>query len=169
MLTIDATKDLPTEGQTVTTPMCDTTEQVVTASIGVVPILRAGMGMVEPFLSIVPQAHVLALGMYRNEETHQPLAYYNKLDESPKVDHAFIVDPMLATGGSALMTIEALKDWGVTNIKFLGLIGAPEGVKAVHADHPDVNIYLAALDNHLNEDAYIVPGLGDAGDRLFNT
>jgi len=169
LLTIQATADLETKSQSVETAMCETTQQTVQSKIGVVPILRAGMGMVDPFLALVPQAHVLALGLYRDEQTHEPVAYYNKLTDSAMVDHVYIVDPMLATGGSAIMTIEALKEWGATRIKFLGLIGVPEGVAAVHEKFPEIDIHLAALDECLNEDAYIIPGLGDAGDRLFNS
>jgi len=168
-MAIESTRDLPTTTQSCETPMCQTTEQCVTQSIGLVPILRAGVGMVEPFLDFIPDAKTLFLGMYRDEETHEPVSYYNKLDESTQPDTAIILDPMLATGGSAILAIDALREWGVKNIRFVGLIGAPEGVKAVHDHAPEVDIYLAALDERLNDNAYIIPGLGDAGDRMFNT
>lgn len=169
MLALEVSKDVKTRAVTCETPLTTTEEHVLAENIGIVPILRAGIGMVEPFLDFLPDAEVLFLGMYRDEETHMPVSYYNKLSETALVDTAYIIDPMLATGGSALLTIKALKDWGVKTIKFCGIIGAPEGVKAVHDVYPDVDIYLAALDDHLNEHAYIVPGLGDAGDRIFNT
>ena len=119
--------------------------------------------------SSLPQAQVWYLGMYRDHDTHEPVSYYNKLPTDNPVDVAYVLDPMLATGGSALVTIEAVKAWGVKQIKFIGLIGAPEGVSAVREAHPDVDIHLAALDEKLNENAYILPGLGDAGDRYFNS
>ncbi len=125
--------------------------------------------MVDPFLDFMPKARTLFLGMYRDHDTHQPVHYYNKLKDTELVDIAYVLDPMLATGGSALGAIEALKEWGVKKIKFAGLIGATEGVQAVHDVYPEVDIYLAALDDKLNENAYIVPGLGDAGDRIFNS
>lgn len=169
MLALEVTKDLQTSAKECETPMCKTEEQVVSEKIGIVPILRAGIGMVDPFLKFLPDAHVLYLGMYRDHDTHMPVHYYNKLEETGLVDTAYVIDPMLATGGSALGAIDAIKDWGVKNVKFVGLIGVPEGVKAVHDKHPDVDIHLAALDEKLNENAYIIPGLGDAGDRIFNT
>lgn len=169
MLALELSKDLATTPQSCATPLTDTSENVVHQSVGIVPILRAGIAMVDPFLDFIPDARVLYLGMYRDEETHDPVAYYNKLGDTRKVDVAYVIDPMLATGGSALMAIEALRAWGIERIKFAGLIGAPEGVAAVHAKYPDVDIHLAALDEKLNENAYIVPGLGDAGDRVFNT
>ena len=169
MLALEASKDIKTQNSACHTPMCETQEAEIAERIGIVPILRAGISMVVPFLFFLPQAEVLFVGMYRNEETHEPTSYYNKLDESNMVDMAYIIDPMLATGGSAILTIEALKKWGVKNIKFCGIIGAPEGVQAIHEKHPEIDIHLAALDEKLNENAYIVPGLGDAGDRIFNT
>lgn len=169
MLVIEATKDLQTQAKTVQTPLCDTSENVVAETVGIVPILRAGLGLVDPFLDLMPDSKVLCLGMYRNEETHQPVTYYNKLSEYSLVDVAYVIDPMLATGGSAIITVDALKKWGVKKIKFVGLIGSPEGVAAFQDAHPDVDLHLAAQDEKLNEDAYIVPGLGDAGDRIFNT
>ncbi|MEM7679426.1 MAG: uracil phosphoribosyltransferase [Pseudomonadota bacterium] len=169
MLAIEVSRDLQTVDVSVETPITSTTEKVISQSVGIVPILRAGIGMVDPFLDFLPEARALYLGMYRDEESHQPVSYYNKIEDTEKVDVAYVIDPMLATGGSALAAIETLKNWGVETIKFAGLIGAPEGVKTVHAQYPDVDIHLAALDDHLNENAYIVPGVGDAGDRIFNT
>ncbi len=169
LLAIEITRNLKTKPKKCETPLCMTTENVTTEEIAIVPILRAGIGLVDPFLNLIPQVHVFYLGMYRDHDTHQPVHYYNKLKDYKMVDVAYVIDPMLATGGSALATIDALKNWGVKKIKFAGLIGAPEGVKALHDKHPDVDIHLAALDDKLNENAYIVPGLGDAGDRIFNT
>jgi len=169
LLVIEATKSLQVQSQEIETPLCKTTENCVFESIALVPILRAGLGLMEPFLDFLPDAKTYCLGLYRDEQTHQPVSYYNKLDECEMVDVVYVIDPMLATGGSAIMTIDALKEWGAKNIKFIGLIGAPEGVKALNDAHNDVDIYLAALDERLNEDAYIVPGLGDAGDRIFNS
>ncbi len=169
MLALEATRDLKTRKEKFETPLCETEESVISERIGIVPILRAGIGLVNPFLDFLPNAEVMFLGMYRCEETFQPVSYYNKLPPDNPVDVAFIIDPMLATGGSALATLEAIKDWGVKTIKFAGIIGSPEGVNAVHEHFPEVDIHLAALDERLNENAYIVPGLGDAGDRIFNT
>ena len=133
------------------------------------PILRAGLGMAEAIHDMIPLAQVWHLGLYRDHETLQPVTYYVKLPPKPTVQVAIIVDPMLATGGSAIAAIDILRRWGVSRIKFLGLIAAPEGVEAMRRPHPDVPIYLAAVDSHLNEQKYIVPGLGDAGDRQFGT
>jgi uracil phosphoribosyltransferase len=169
LLAIEATRDLNTKAQSLDTPLCETQENVVSDNIALAPILRAGIGLVDPFLDLIPEAHVHFLGMYRDEQTHDPVAYYNKLPTEHNIDVAYVLDPMLATGGSAIMTIEALQEWGVKKIKFIGLIGAPEGVKALHDKFPKVDIHLAALDEKLNESAYIVPGLGDAGDRIFNS
>ena len=169
MLALEASRDLQTKPVSVETPLQTTQEACVSQSIGIVPILRAGIGMADPFLDLIPQAQVWYLGMYRDHDTHEPVSYYNKLPTDNPVDVAYVLDPMLATGGSALVTIEAVKAWGVKQIKFIGLIGAPEGVSAVREAHPDVDIHLAALDEKLNENAYILPGLGDAGDRYFNS
>ena len=169
MLVLQMAQDLGTKEKICHTPLTQTLEQVVCEAVGVVPILRAGIGLVDPFLDFLPEARVLYLGMYRDEETHRPVSYYNKLEDMQKVDVAYIVDPMLATGGSALAAAGAVAEWGVDRIEFAGLIGAPEGVAALHAQYPDMEIHLAALDENLNENAYIVPGLGDAGDRIFNT
>ena len=137
--------------------------------IGLVPILRAGLGMVDAMLELMPTAQVWHLGLFRDERTLRPVEYYNKLPDSATVDLCLILDPMLATGGSATAAIEVLKRWGAAKIKLVNLIAAPEGVEAVSSAHPDVAIYCAALDRSLNGKGYIVPGLGDAGDRQFGT
>ncbi|NMB88005.1 MAG: uracil phosphoribosyltransferase [Chloroflexi bacterium] len=137
--------------------------------IGLVPILRAGLGMVEGVWDLMPSAEVWHIGIYRDEKTLKPVEYYNKLPVEPTVSVCLILDPMLATGGSAVATIDILKRWGVKKIKFVGLIGAPEGIERIQREHPDVPIYLAAVDERLNDHAYIIPGLGDAGDRQFGT
>lgn len=137
--------------------------------IGLVPILRAGLGMVDAMLELMPTAQVWHLGLFRDERTLRPVEYYNKLPDHSTVDLCLILDPMLATGGSATAAIEVLKDWGATRIKLINLIAAPEGVRAVASAHPDVAIHTAALDRQLNERGYIMPGLGDAGDRQFGT
>src|SRR5262249_31235118 len=154
---------------TVQTPLAECPGHVIAERVGLMPILRAGLGMAEAILEIVPAARVWHLGIYRDHETVQPVTYYNKLPPAPDVDVALVVDAMLATGGSAVAAVSILKRWGAPRIKFLGLIAAPEGVQALRQAHPDVPIHLAALDSHLDERCYIVPGLGDAGDRLFGT
>jgi uracil phosphoribosyltransferase len=169
LLFFEATRHLHTEPCIVQTPLAPCEGVRLRDRIGILPILRAGLGMADAILQMVPQATVRHLGLYRDHVTHKPITYYNKLPEQPDFDVAIIVDPMLATGGSAVAVIDLLKRWGVKRIKFIGLIAAPEGVRAIVADHPDVPIYLAALDSHLDENAYIVPGLGDAGDRQFAT
>jgi len=169
MLFVEATTDLQLAPRVVQTPLAECAGQKLVDTIGLVPILRAGLGMAEAILELVPTAQVWHLGLYRDHETLKPVTYYSKLPSRPNLDACFILDPMLATGGSAVATLDILKRWGLRRAKFLGLIGAPEGVRAVHAAHPDVPIYLAALDSHLNEQSYIVPGLGDAGDRQFST
>ena len=166
----EVTRDLETEEIEIETPIGKTTGRVISGKkIGIVPILRAGLGMVEGLLTIVPAARVGHIGMYRDPETHKPVTYYSKLPKDVASRQMIIVDPMLATGGSLIEAIDELKRNGATNIKSINLLAAPEGVKAVEEAHPDVEIYLAALDEKLNEDKYIVPGLGDAGDRLFGT
>jgi uracil phosphoribosyltransferase len=137
--------------------------------IGLVPILRAGLGMASAILDLVPDAQVWHLGLYRDHETLQPVTYYNKLPDTADVDVCVLVDPMLATGGSAVAAVEILKRWGVSRIKYVGILAAPEGVRALQEAHPEVAIHLAAVDARLNEKGYIVPGLGDAGDRQFAT
>jgi uracil phosphoribosyltransferase len=169
MLFLEASADLRLASRPVRTPLAECGGHELVETIGLVPILRAGLGMVEAILELVPAAQVWHLGLYRDHETLKPVTYYSKLPPQPTLDVCFVLDPMLATGGSAVATFDILRRWGVRRVKFLGLIGAPEGVRAVHAAHPDVPIYLAALDSHLNEQSYIVPGLGDAGDRQFST
>jgi uracil phosphoribosyltransferase len=169
LLVYEATKDLPTGPVVVRTPLADCECEMVATRVGIIPILRAGLGMAEAIHHMLPAAVVWHLGLYRDHTTHQPITYYNKLPEVPNIDVGIVVDPMLATGGSASAAVAILKNWGLNRIKYLGLIAAPEGVTVLRNDHPDVPIYLAALDSHLNENAYIVPGLGDAGDRQFGT
>lgn len=166
----EATKDLPLMEVEVETPICKTKSKVVAGrSVGVIPILRAGLGMVNGITTLIPNAKVGHIGLYRDPETHLPVEYYCKLPADADQRILIVVDPMLATGGSAVAAIQFLKDRGCTDIKMMNLIAAPEGVKAVQDAHPDVDIYVAALDERLNEHAYIVPGLGDAGDRIFGT
>jgi uracil phosphoribosyltransferase len=169
LLSYEATADIPTREITVTTPLMQTTSREIGTRIGLVPILRSGLGMVGAMLDMIPSAQVWHIGLYRDHDTLQPVQYYNKLPAHSATELCLVLDPMLATGGSAVATISILKEWGAQKIKYLGLIGAPEGVKALQAAHPDVEIYLAALDSHLNHVGYIVPGLGDAGDRQFGT
>lgn len=169
LLTYEATQDLRTDAVRVQTPLQETDGHDLAEKIGLVPILRAGLGMVEGVWGLMPSAEVWHIGLYRDEETFRPVEYYNKLPIEPTVSVCLVLDPMLATGGSATATVEILKRWGVNRIKFVGLIGAPEGIAAMEEQHPDVPIYLAAVDDHLNERAFIVPGLGDAGDRQFGT
>jgi uracil phosphoribosyltransferase len=169
LLTYEATTDLAVEPIEVQTPLAVMQGAALKHKIGLVPILRAGLGMVEGVWELMPSAEVWHIGIYRDEKTLKPVQYYNKLPIEPRVSVCLILDPMLATGGSAVATVDILKKWGVSRIKFVGLIAAPEGIKALHDAHPDVPIYLAAIDDHLNERKYIVPGLGDAGDRQFGT
>ncbi len=169
LLAYEATADLATIARRVETPLASLEGAELKEKIGLVPILRAGLGMVEGFWELVPTAEVWHIGLYRDERTLKPVQYYNKLPVEPTVSVCLILDPMLATGGSATATADVLKRWGVKKIKFVGLIGAPEGIKLMQEHHPDVPIYLAAIDDHLNEKGYIVPGLGDAGDRQFGT
>ncbi|MCD4752500.1 MAG: uracil phosphoribosyltransferase [Anaerolineaceae bacterium] len=169
LLTYEATKELGLRPVTVQTPMESMEASELTDKIGLIPVLRAGLGMVEGVWELMPSAEVWHIGFYRDERTLKPVQYYNKLPLAPTVSVCLILDPMLATGGSASATVDILKKWGARRITYIGLIGAPEGVKRLQTDHPDVPIYLAALDDHLNEIGYIVPGLGDAGDRQFGT
>lgn len=169
LLAYEATADLATRLIAVKTPMGDATGQELVEKIGLVPILRAGLGMVEGVWEMMPSAEVWHLGLYRDEKTLKPVQYYNKLPVTPRVGAVLILDPMLATGGSAAAATTILKQWGVKKIKYVGLIAAPEGIKRMQTDHPDVPIYIGAIDSHLNEIGYIVPGLGDAGDRQFGT
>jgi uracil phosphoribosyltransferase len=169
LLAYESTADLHIEPIEVQTPLRIASGAVLLEKIGLVPILRAGLGMVEGIWELMPSSEVWHIGIYRDEKTLKPVEYYNKLPTEPTVSVCLILDPMLATGGSAVATVDVLKKWGVKRIKFVGIIGAPEGVAAMQERHPDVPIYLAALDDHLNEIGYIVPGLGDAGDRQFGT
>jgi uracil phosphoribosyltransferase len=169
LLFIEASHDLKLAQHSVETPLAECQGHVLCERIGLFPILRAGLGMADAILNFVPTAQVWHLGLYRDHVTHQPVTYYNKMPEKTELDVAIVLDPMLATGGSATAVLEILKQHGVKHIKFLGLIAAPEGVRVLREMFPDVPIYLAALDDHLNKDKYIVPGLGDAGDRQFAT
>ena len=170
LITYEATKDLKLQDVEIETPICNTTvKELAGKKLAVIPILRAGLGMVEGVLTMIPSAKVGHIGLYRNEETLEPVEYYCKIPKDCDERDVFVVDPMLATGGSAIAAIQMLKDHGVKNMRFLCIIAAPEGVKKLQEAHPDVDIYIGALDEHLNENGYIVPGLGDAGDRIFGT
>jgi uracil phosphoribosyltransferase len=169
LLTYEATRDLDLVDRDVETPMGKAPGQALRTRVGLVPILRAGLGMVAGALEMIPTAQVWHIGLYRDERTLHPVEYYNNLPIEPTVQLALMLDPMLATGGSAVAAIDILKRWGSTRIKYLGLIAAPEGVTRLAEAHPDVDIHVAAVDVRLNEIGYIVPGLGDAGDRQFGT
>lgn len=170
LLCYEATRDLPTEEVEVETPIALARTHVLAGrKLALVPILRAGLGMVDGMLTLIPAAKVGHIGLYRNEETLEPVEYYCKLPKDIAERDVFVLDPMLATGGSASAAITFLKQRGCHNIRLVNLIAAPEGIARVQKDHPDVNIYVAACDEKLNEHGYIVPGLGDAGDRLFGT
>ena len=170
LMTYESFKDVPTETKTVVTPL-ETCEQkvVVDNSVVIVPILRAGLGMVNGVHALFPSARVGHIGMYRDEETHQPCEYYCKLPDGIESKFVVVVDPMLATGGSAVDAVNLLKKRGCKKIKFMAIIGAPEGVEKLAEAHPDVEVYVSTMDRCLNENKYILPGLGDAGDRLFGT
>ncbi|HVL11906.1 MAG TPA: uracil phosphoribosyltransferase [Gemmata sp.] len=169
VLFFEATRDAALRPVEVVTPLAATTCHEIAEKIGLVPVLRAGLGMAEAMLQALPEAAVWHLGLYRDHTTLKPVTYYNKLPAKPDMDLAIVLDPMLATGGSAIAAIDILKKAGTPKVKFAGIIAAPEGVAALQAAHPDVPAYLAALDSHLNDVGYIVPGLGDAGDRQFGT
>ena len=170
LLCYEATRNLELEDIQIETPICTTTVKGLKGKkLAVVPILRAGLGMVDGMLAMIPAAKVGHIGLYRDPETLEPVEYYCKLPEDCSEREVFVVDPMLATGGSAVAAIQMLKDKGVKNIHFLCIIAAPEGVEAMKAAHPDVDVYIGALDEQLNDHGYIVPGLGDAGDRIFGT
>jgi len=169
LLTYDATADLQVISRTVQTPLRETVGVELKENIGLVPILRSGLGMVEGVWELVPSAEVWHIGLYRDEKTLKPIEYYNKLPVEPTVSVCLVLDPMLATGGSAVATVNILKRWGVKRIKFVGIIGSPEGISNMQQNHPEVPIYLAAIDECLNEHGFILPGLGDAGDRQFGT
>ena len=166
----EVTRDIPLEEVEIETPICKmTAKRVLGRKLAIVPILRAGMGMVEGLHTLVPVAKVGHIGLYRNEETHEPVVYFCKLPEDIQDRMVIVTDPMLATGGSSCDALSMLKERGCKNIRLMCLVAAPEGVARVQKEHPDVDIFVAAVDDHLNEDAYIVPGLGDAGDRIFGT
>ena len=166
----EITRDIPLEDKDIETPICKMTAKKVSGrKLAIVPILRAGMGMVEGLHTLVPVAKVGHIGLYRNEKTHEPVVYYCKLPEDIQERLVIVTDPMLATGGSACDALRMLKERGCKNIRMMCLVAAPEGITRVQKEHPDVDIYVAAVDERLNADAYIVPGLGDAGDRIFGT
>ncbi len=169
LIAYEALRDLALVPIQTDTPLASTTGCRLAEPIGLVPILRSGLGMVEGIWEMIPAAEVWHIGLFRDERTLRPVAYYNRLPVHPTVSVCLILDPMLATGGSAVKTVEILKEWGARRIKFLGLLAAPEGVEALTRAHPEVEIYLAALDDRLDDRGYIVPGLGDAGDRQFGT
>ncbi|MDY3249450.1 MAG: uracil phosphoribosyltransferase [Candidatus Choladocola sp.] len=166
----EATRDLKLQDVEIETPICKTTVKELSGKkLAVVPILRAGLGMVDGMLAMIPAAKVGHIGLYRDPETLKPVEYYCKLPADSSERDVFVVDPMLATGGSSVAAVQMLKDKGVKNIRFMCIIAAPEGVEAMKKAHPDVDLYIGALDDHLNDHGYIVPGLGDAGDRIFGT
>ena len=170
LMCYEATRDLKLADVEIDTPICKTTvKELKGKKLAVVPILRAGLGMVDGMLAMIPAAKVGHIGLYRDPETLEPVEYYCKLPADCSEREVFVVDPMLATGGSCSAAIQMLKEKGVKHIRFLCIIAAPEGVKRMEEDHPDVPLYIGALDDHLNEHGYIVPGLGDAGDRIFGT
>ena len=170
LMCYEATRSLPTREVDVETPVATAKCRVLAGKkLAIVPVLRAGLGMVDTMVALIPSAKIGHIGLYRDPETHMPVEYYCKLPEDIANRHVFVVDPMLATGGSAVAAIDFLKKHGCRNITMMNIIGCPEGVKAVQHAHPDVELYLAAMDEKLNEHAYIIPGLGDAGDRIFGT
>lgn len=169
LMAYEVTRDLPLKEKVISTPLEEMTSHVLAKDVVIVPIMRAGLGMTDGILSLVPTARVGHVGLYRDEETLQPMEYYKKFPAEIPNSTVFVVDPMLATGGSVIATIDIVKETGATDIRYIGIVGSPEGVQALQAAHPDVDIYLAALDRQLNENGYIVPGLGDCGDRIFGT
>jgi uracil phosphoribosyltransferase len=169
LLAYEATNDLILYQTPIETPLATTTGSVLSEKICLVPILRAGLGMVEGVWNLMPSAEVWHIGLYRDEHTLKPVEYYKKVPVEPSVSVCLILDPMLATGGSAVATVDILKRWGVRKIKFVGILAAPQGIDNLQKHHPDVNIYIAGIDETLNQRGYILPGLGDAGDRQFGT
>ncbi|KAL9646727.1 hypothetical protein ABK040_001149 [Willaertia magna] len=167
LLAYEATSKLPVKETTVATPICETQKNRLDSNIALVPVLRAGLGMVTGFLDILPEARVIHIGLFRNEETLEPVEYYKKLPPICDCDIAMILDPMLATGGSAVATIQKIKEWGVKKVVFMCVLAAHQGIRNVNQAHPDVEIYCGGVDDELNEHGYIVPGLGDAGDRQY--
>ena len=170
LICYEATRDLELEEVEIETPICKTTvKELKGKKLAIIPILRAGLGMVDGMLAMIPTAKVGHIGLYRDPETHEPVEYYCKLPADCSEREVFVVDPMLATGGSSVAAVQLLKDKGCKKIHFMCIIATPEGVKKMTEAHPDVDLYIGSLDDHLNENAYIVPGLGDAGDRIFGT
>jgi uracil phosphoribosyltransferase len=169
LLASAATEDLQLRDTRVTTPLTETAAKELSERIGLVPILRAGLGLVDPFLDLLPSAEVWHLGLFRDEDTAEPVEYYRKLPTTDPVDVGLVVDPMLATGGSATLALNILREWGVSRTKLVALIAAPEGIEAVQSQFPETQIVVGSVDECLNEQSFIVPGLGDAGDRQFNT
>jgi uracil phosphoribosyltransferase len=169
LLAYEATSDLILYQVSIDTPLATTTGSMLSEKICLVPILRAGLGMVEGVWNLMPSAEVWHIGLYRDENTLKPVEYYKKLPVEPTVSVSLILDPMLATGGSAVATVDILKRWGVRKIKFVGILAAPQGIENLQSHHPDVNIHIAGIDEKLNQRGYILPGLGDAGDRQFGT
>ena len=169
LLAYEALADLAVANKTIVTPLAETTGYVLKDRVALEPVLRDGLGMVDPIWNLLPEAHIGHIGLYRDEETLEPIEYYSKLPTPGQVDVCLVLDPMLATGGSAVAACNLLTRWGIHRIKYLGLIAAPEGIKRLHEVHPGVDIYVAGVDCCLNDKGYIVPGLGDAGDRLFGT
>lgn len=170
LMTYEATRDLPLEDVTVKTPIATGTFKTISGKkIAIVPILRAGLGMVDGVLAMVPAARVGHIGLYRDPETLEPVKYYCKMPADIAEREVLVVDPMLATGGSSCAAIQFLKEYGCANIKMMNILAAPEGIERVQKEHPDVELYIAGVDSHLNDHGYIVPGLGDAGDRIFGT
>ena len=170
LMCYEVTRDLPMEEVDIETPICKCKSKMISGKkLGIVPILRAGLGMVDGFVNLIPACRVGHIGLYRDPETHQPVEYYCKLPPDIEERELIVVDPMLATGGSSIAAIQFIKNRGCKNIKLVCLVGCPEGIKAIQEAHPDVDVYIAAIDEKLNENKYIVPGLGDAGDRIFGT
>lgn len=169
LLAYEACQDLKLARRRVSTPLADVLGYFLQDRVGLVPILRAGLGMADALHELMPDSQVWHLGIYRDEESLEPVHYYSKLPVSPTVEVCLVLDPMLATGGSAISAVDMLKQWGATRIKFIGIIGAPEGIQRLTEKHPDVPVHLASVDEKLNDDGYILPGLGDAGDRQFGT
>ncbi len=165
----EATRDLGTITRPVTTPLCETTGTFISKQVALVPVLRAGLGMVDALMSLIPAAKVGHIGLYRDHDTHEPVEYYCKLPTDVSERQVIVLDPMLATGGSASAAIDFIKKRGATKIKLMCIIAAPEGIESVMNSHPDIELFCGAIDERLNNDCYIVPGLGDAGDRLFGT
>ncbi len=170
LMCYEATRDLPTKTVEIETPVAKATVHVISGKkLAIVPVLRAGLGMVDGILTLIPSAKVGHIGLYRDPNTHEPVEYYCKMPDDIESRDVIILDPMLATGGSASAAIQFIKNYGCKHIKLMNIIAAPEGIERVRKDHPDVDIYVAAVDEKLNDHAYIVPGLGDAGDRIFGT